>query len=31
MGRIEGRFDDGREVTFSALAHGLEPVHEQAE
>lgn len=31
MGRIEVRFDDGRELTFSAVAHGLEPVHEHAE
>ena len=29
MGRVEVRFDDGRELTFSAVAHGLEPVHEQ--
>jgi hypothetical protein len=26
MGRIEVRFDNGRELTFSAVAHGLEPV-----
>ena len=31
MGRIEVRFDDGRELTLSAVAHGLEPVHEHAE
>jgi hypothetical protein len=31
MGRIEVRFDDGREVTFAAIAHGLEPGDGHAE
>jgi hypothetical protein len=27
LGRIDVRFDDGAEVGFTAVAHGLEPVH----
>ena len=26
MGRIEVRLDDGRQLTFAAVAHGLEPI-----
>lgn len=29
MGRIEVLFDDGRQLTFTVIAHGLEPVPEQ--
>jgi hypothetical protein len=31
MGRIEVRYDDGRELTFAAIAHGLERVPEHSE
>jgi hypothetical protein len=31
LGRIEVRFDDGRELTFTAVAHGLEAMPERAE
>jgi hypothetical protein len=31
MGRIEVRFDDGHELTFSAIAHGLDPLLDRAE
>ena len=31
MGRVEVRFDDGHELTFSAIAHGLDPILDHRE
>jgi hypothetical protein len=31
LGRIVVRYDDGRELTFMAAGHGLEPVPEREE
>jgi len=31
MGRVEVRFDDGRELALTAIAHGLDPVLDHEE